>query len=813
MVLRSGRVRHRRDEHESSTRVSSPCSYRAISKNECYGRLNVVATTLDSRAISVIAIQPPPFFIYLFFVLGVVVVSVSSCRDASNHPLIDALEVYARPHGSEPPSPALAKASNTRGMSRVPEPIVEALSACSLLLGSALGLSLTAGESTSTNGNTGENSRNGAQRVEDDVLASINQSATSVLRNTCLPAEPMRWRDLRRASRVLLAVAMPDVDRRAAHVDRAYAEEARRALLGGAGSRIDSRADAFMGGGDRQVRVGASLSPVMLRRVAQLCRKVCTRRSDLLRDELAPALTSASPEAAVASQGADRGVDNNTAGGSGHEGQMQLASFVFPALVQRFWECCVWRRDGRESMEAVLFDVLRLAVHEMRAAGRAAALQAVTSVAVDSDDEADRKARASRVADKEKEVLRAGLGELVPLLQSDVARVAQATASQLTVLLLGPRPVGGTSTSSRATPSSTSRAAANRQSKARGEADGAPSPSRRVANGDPSTGSGSGPGNDNIALAPGAGGDVDAVRGEGGSNNEVQGSNRNGAGDGVGVGGAAVGGGQSGGGGGDDSGNNSASAAQLAMATLRALGSMEDRGPRTHQVGTKDDHGEDASSGGEGGAAGGAAPSADGADQVATDRAFDVVAAVSAAGAGLSDGSFPGQTVAPPSKRAKTSSSSAAGDSGRAEMDVAEGQESSSSPASASPAVIAHAVGAKAANATMSEATVPTTGSAGSGSASGAAPVVVAANPAAATATGASKICYRCDGCDDFPLQYVRHHCLVCADFDLCPTCYELFHGPNNDYQGGNGVMAGGHSTAHGMVALQVGWTTGLAWT
>lgn len=77
---------------------------------------------------------------------------------------------------------------------------------------------------------------------------------------------------------------------------------------------------------------------------------------------------------------------------------------------------------------------------------------------------------------------------------------------------------------------------------------------------------------------------------------------------------------------------------------------------------------------------------------------------------------------------------------------------------------------------------------------------------------------YRCDGCDDFPLQRVRHHCMVCADFDLCPQCYEVFHGPNSQFQGGNAGMLrnhsqfkGGnvallraHSTSHGMVVLQI---------
>ncbi|CAN0514409.1 unnamed protein product, partial [Ectocarpus sp. 12 AP-2014] len=58
----------------------------------------------------------------------------------------------------------------------------------------------------------------------------------------------------------------------------------------------------------------------------------------------------------------------------GHSGRRtQLARrFVFPALVRRFWESCVWGRDSRGSMQMVLRCILQLAVDEMRAAAAAA---------------------------------------------------------------------------------------------------------------------------------------------------------------------------------------------------------------------------------------------------------------------------------------------------------------------------------------------------------------------------------------------------------------------------------------------------------
>lgn len=638
-------------------------------------------------------------------------------------------------------------------------------------------------------------------RVEDDVLASINQSAMSILRSTCLAAKPRRWRHLRKASRSLLAVAMPDAESRDAHVDRAHVEEARRALLGGgtAGSvwsTSDTRGDGFMGGGgdSRQVKIGAYLSPVMLRRVARLCRKVCARRSQLLRDELAPALAQASKAAAaaVASPVGEVVTSSAAAVNDSNDEKVKRTSFVFPALVQRFWECCVWRRDDGESMEAVLFDILRLAVHEMRAAGAAVAGEAASQAVKDSGgiaggEDSSRESKVPKMS--EEEMLRAGLGELMPLLQSNVARVAQATASQLTVLLLGPRPAGISAMSNRSPLSSASRSTTTRQGgKARGEPEAGGPNSARVASGGPGTVDSSGPSGDK----------TNPNRGHGRSTKSAEGR-------------AFIARGESGGRE-DDGANSGASAARLAMETLRALGSMEQRGgQRNGEEIAKDAQSERVAASGErngqgapvaGGADASAVAtaSADGTDQAALGGAFHVVSAGSAPDSALDGTSSPAQVTAHPSKRAKTTQSSA-DHSGRTDMDVGEGTNTSypaeaTAVAAASSAVPSgQAAGAAAAANTGSTATVSGAGA-------------VEANTAAATATSAanaSKVCYRCDGCDDFPLQHVRYHCLVCADFDLCPGCYELFHGPNNQFQGGNVVMLGGHSTAHRMVALQVG--------
>ncbi|CAM9412084.1 unnamed protein product, partial [Sphacelaria rigidula] len=324
------------------------------------------------------------------------------------------------------------------------------------------------------------------------------------------------------------------------------------------------------GGEDsREVKIGACLSPEMLRRVARLCSKVCARRSQLLRDELAPTLAQASEAAATAASPSGKVITSSAAAVSDNNEEVKRASFVFPALVQRFWECCVWRRDDRESMEAVLFDILRLAVYEMRGAGAAVTGEATTQAAKGAGGTADGEdsPRQSKVPKMtEEKILRAGLGELMPLLRSNVARVAQATASQLTVLLLGPRPAGLSAMSNRAPLSLASRSATTRQGgKARSEPEvGAPT-SARVASGDPGAVNSSGPSGDK----------TNPKRGHGRSTKIAEGR-------------ALIAGGGSGGRE-DDGGNSGASAAQLAMETLRALGAMEERGgPRNDEEIAKD---------------------------------------------------------------------------------------------------------------------------------------------------------------------------------------------------------------------------------
>ncbi len=41
---------------------------------------------------------------------------------------------------------------------------------------------------------------------------------------------------------------------------------------------------------------------------------------------------------------------------------------------------------------------------------------------------------------------------------------------------------------------------------------------------------------------------------------------------------------------------------------------------------------------------------------------------------------------------------------------------------------------------------------------------------------GYQRLDYRCDGCNHFPLEGIRHHCTECADFDLCHACFARIH-------------------------------------
>ena len=238
---------------------------------------------------------------------------------------------------------------------------------------------------------------------------------------------------------------------------------------------------------------------------------------------------------------------------------------------------------------------------------------------------------------------------------------------------------------------------------------------------------------------------------------------------------------------------------------------------------------ESGASGGDGGTAAAAArgdSSAATEEQASADKKSDPIAAPIA--------TF-GDLLSSSRKRARTSPSSdgvfgrgsvpggsgggaAAGDSqaadrgSRANADAAAraADQKSSSPATEPPSEIDKRLKA----ATVAAATTAAASAAAEVEAAAAYATSVAAATAAAAATGtdapgasatnSSKVCYRCDGCDDFPLQHVRHHCLVCADFDLCPQCYDVCHGPNSQFQGGNVMTLGGHSTAHGMEAIQV---------
>lgn len=758
---------------------------------------------------------------------GVVVVSVSACSDVSNHPLIDALEVYTRPHGAKAvPASTLANTSTPAPaahdrVSKAAVPAVNAITACSRLLGHTLGLAATttksvvpmasAEESTAMNVDVdpSEELSAGKRAVEGPLLDTLSQSALSVLRKTCLAAEPARWGDLRSASRHLLATAQPDSSRRSSRIDNAYVAEARRALLnvgefgtGGVGNHASSGGVSSFA--SRAVvmgeRIKGPMPPVLLRRVAQLCRKVCSRRSELLRSELAPALAAASAAAGIGTGDAGGG----ESGGSGD--QLQRVQFVFPALVRKFWDSCVSRRSADESMEVVLSGVLRLAVHEMRAAGTAAArtaatvatAEAMTSVATSAEDNNNDGATAedkAQILPAEEHLLRSGLGELMPLLQSNIARVAQATSSHLVTLLLGPRP--GVNPSYGGILSSPSTTIATHQSEwKRGtgtfaECMGGASASvgendtrqntmdviDDTATSAEATVVGVAGAGATTAAGVYAGSAESASEAEGRVETEATsdpGSDSDADADGEANPSKA---------GDRDDGRSAGSSALAALRALAAAGQGEaggeinegeDPGGRgTNHMGT-DDPGTNASG-----------------DQAALDRAFDLVAAVSVTASSASSfGNLLPQGA--PRKRAKPTSGKQFGrgdgnpggtDSGKVAMDITKGNTGKDSSSVVSVGVTG--VGSVVAPTSALEEAASAAGGTRSGSA-------------------ASKICYRCDGCDDFPLQYVRHHCLICADFDLCPRCYELFHGPNNQFQGGNSVMLGGHSTAHGMVALQV---------
>lgn len=679
----------------------------------------VVRRTLLAHIINYTRRVPNPLSVHA----GPVVVSVSSCPDASNHPLIDALEVYARPCRagtaavSSPPQPSGA---DDAPLSTLALNTTEALEACSRLLGHALGLATTATPSVEREG----------EAAVSEPCRGLADSALSVLRKTCLAADTARWRALRSSSQYLLAATQPDAARRVDSVQGAYAEEILLALVGGGGGSGDGAVNA-------RVDEGTRMSPVRLTRVAQLCRHVCVRRSMLLRDKVAPALAD-SCHGGIRSDGDNSGPTNRS--------RLQLVSrFVFPALIRRFLESCTWRRDGRDSMQIVLRCILQLAVHEMRETRAAVVAAMVTSVNSSGSGGNDEEI-------SEQEVLRAGLGQLMPLLQSNVARVSQVSSAYLSTLLLGtvpvatdlPRPppsasppavTGRRQVEDNGRTAATTASNVSHESRVNTATNGEIISSQGVVSGTYATSAGSASDAEADATSdPGTDSDADAE---------------------------------------EERRSNVESSVQIALEGLRRAGHLSIAARR-----------------GRGKAAGGDDPPPSGQESVDP---------LSNAGADLAQSSV---------KRARTTSSAVRAStiwrdlaSGRADMDVvreAADRDSSSSAAAENAAGGAggeRARGSAGGTATAARpAASQTTATTARSNASG-------TNAAAAAS---SKICYRCDGCDDFPLQHVRHHCLVCADYDLCPMCYELFHGPNSQFQGGNPVMLRDHCTAHGMVTLQV---------
>lgn len=648
--------------------------------------------------------------------------SVSSCYDGSNHPLIDALEVYARPNRPDvgsmlhAPSGGAAAAAGIAvdASSAVALRTVEALGACSRALGYALALApvVADGSGIKASGNDEPTSTDTTvvpRLCDPRRLHLLEDLSVSILRKTCLAAgESARWPALRASSQCLLAAVQPVVASRTERVDRAYSEEAALALAG-LRRRASERA----------------ASPMFVARVARLCDRVCARRSELLREELGPTLFR------EGCHGPD----------GGYYSQLSRR-FVFPALVRTFRESCVWRRDGRESMRALLHCVLRLALNEIREAGKAAEAKSQAGQPDMSD--------ASNVNISKGDVFRSGLANVMPLLGSNMWRVSQASCAILTCLLLGDVPTSAAAPDSFAPSSEADR---------RDNEDSPPFPVDRnhgFANG-------------STEIVSEEGRIETEATSDAASDSEAE----------------ADGEGHSGGGARDGAvrGQESGSDLMLGYAELRPRQLSSGRLQRTG-AGDK-----------EGVAGSNASSSSERLAVPALDKAFDLVSAapvssfeglVSASSKKLRHGKAPmvsapiflspstssGVSTGVASGRRPASSGRGDGDSDRAstsQMNVAEG-------------------------ATAQDTSSGRSGGGGDGQ--------VAA--AAAAAAAASRILFRCDGCDQFPLQHVRYHCLVCADFDLCPQCYVMFHGPNSQFRGMSAVILGEHNTAHEMVMLQV---------
>ncbi|CAM9379469.1 unnamed protein product, partial [Choristocarpus tenellus] len=538
-----------------------------------------------------------------------------------------------------------------------------------------------------------------------------------------------------------------------------------------------------------------ALSQGSLRRVAQLCRRICIAQPIALRRDLAPLVERLAHKRAVQeiwqggngqsdrSSGVGRGVVAG-AGGGYRDGVTPSHGFVFPALISRFWEACVLRRERREGLENVLWDVLRLATCEMWTASTGASLdaQALTSRAsneaggsdgsrcnlddpmvickeVSAEDDNGEGVGGEEVSKEivtepetgagdrtevDLEPLHAGLKELMPLLTSPVVRVAQASASQLATLLLGVWP------------------------------DPCPAAcSRKVAVGKTE------------------------------SSTLVTVSKDCGTGAGK-VSGSSVKEGQVGSGSGSVSTGLSESAIGLMLSAGRNLGRGKDvEGNEDGTAGT---------SGGKEGSAGAEASVSQGIDTGGSGRGGEqqsIPHTVSGKGIRVGEGVGGGESMDEDNHseasafymalRASLTDGGGEGEGGgegdKVPMNFGSrelaGLDQGSSSAPQTKANEKSVVSGTIAEAVTSEAVT----SSGIGA--------TALPQPQPTIPAPSKVCYRCDGCDLFPLQRVRFHCLVCPDFDLCPHCYALFHGPESHFRSTDGVL-GTHSVLHDMEAHQL---------
>ncbi|CAN0115062.1 unnamed protein product, partial [Discosporangium mesarthrocarpum] len=211
---------------------------------------------------------------------GAVVVSVSSCHDATNHPIIDALEVFSLPWERGRRGRYSAREPGGRGDFPVSrggagdptvgpdgwhgkgsaELTINGLTSCSLALGHALGVvsalrskpGAGEGAAAETETETETETKAGAEAeasqkahplpsvaiggLEGELWAELRDSAVAVLRHTCAAAELGPWARLRLSLRGLLRRVVTNQDELTALLDQTDLAEAEYKLCGPGGT-------------------------------------------------------------------------------------------------------------------------------------------------------------------------------------------------------------------------------------------------------------------------------------------------------------------------------------------------------------------------------------------------------------------------------------------------------------------------------------------------------------------------------------------------------------------------------------------------